>query len=155
MRCEVTAYWFSASAPLLFIFFSYVCDIIRLSIYNLYENSFRNPFRGQQYQNAAPTPKTTRAIQLPAVFATAAPSDGLVDFSFPMNDLVGPAVADEVPLVVILASTSVGCAAFDPGSVHVGATVVWPSSYAFAVAQLFTLSCLAATESGSSSEQFT
>lgn len=110
---------------------------------------------GRQSQNAAPIPKTTRANQLPASFTTAAPSDGLVDFSFPLKALVGPAVVEELPLMVTLASVSVGCAALDPGRVHEGATVVSPWSYAFAVAQSFTLSCLAADESGSSSEQST
>ena len=106
-------------------------------------------------QRKIPTPSPVSTSQLPATFTGAALSDE-VAFSCPFSDFVGPAVVvDELPSEVVLASVSVGWAAFDPGRVHVGATVVSPWSNAFAVAQFPTLNDLADAPASSSSEQFT
>ena len=113
--------------------------------------------QNSQLQNAIPSPNPTRASQLPALPATftdAAPSDVLADFSL-SKDFVGPAVVDELLPEVVMVSTSVGWAAFEPGRVHVGDTLVSPWSYAFAVAQFPTLKDRAEAPASSSSEQST
>lgn len=100
-----------------------------------------------------PNPSPISANQLWVKSTDAALSDVFADFLLPFGKSVGPVVV--LPPCVVLASVSVGWAALEPGNVHVGATVVSPWSYAFAVAQFPTLSDLAEAPASSSSEQST